>query len=193
MLTRHNTRTSTLCGAIIQYFYWILNSCKPYILGILPKGPYMPCVSMAGGAFLAGCHRHNCVCICLRKQETMSSPTSFGEGNGGYIFREGAKCGYLEIPCSIKITLAGYSLSICHILPLTAYYLYHKNEENICSRYVNGSVFDMDIKMCVEEPNGLIWTTMSTHWSQLYQSLKMEYRFQCFTNNLTLIRIKTKW
>ena len=29
-----------------------------YIKGILPKGPYLPCVSMAGWAFLAGYPRH---------------------------------------------------------------------------------------------------------------------------------------
>ena len=28
------------------------------IKGILPKGPYLPCVSMAGRALLAGYHRH---------------------------------------------------------------------------------------------------------------------------------------
>ena len=30
----------------------------PYIDGILPKGPYLPCVSMAGWALLAGYHRY---------------------------------------------------------------------------------------------------------------------------------------
>ena len=30
----------------------------PYIEGILPKGPYLPCVSMAGRALLAGYHRY---------------------------------------------------------------------------------------------------------------------------------------
>ena len=29
-----------------------------HIEGILPKGPYLPCVSMAGRAFLAGYHRY---------------------------------------------------------------------------------------------------------------------------------------
>ena len=29
-----------------------------HIEGILPKGPYLPCVSMAGRALLAGYHRH---------------------------------------------------------------------------------------------------------------------------------------
>ena len=29
-----------------------------YIEGILPKGPYLPCVSMAGRVILAGYHRH---------------------------------------------------------------------------------------------------------------------------------------
>ena len=34
--------------------------------GILPKGPYLPCVSMAGGALLAGYHRikaYNCLVV----------------------------------------------------------------------------------------------------------------------------------
>ena len=35
----------------------------PYFEGILPKGPYLPCVSMAGGAHLAGYHRlMECYC-----------------------------------------------------------------------------------------------------------------------------------
>ena len=29
-----------------------------YTEGILPKGPYLPCISMAGRAFLAGYHQH---------------------------------------------------------------------------------------------------------------------------------------
>ena len=29
-----------------------------HIEGILPKGPYLPCVSMAGRALLAGYHRY---------------------------------------------------------------------------------------------------------------------------------------
>ena len=35
------------------------SKCKPnwYFEGILPKGPYLPCVSMAGRALLAGYHR----------------------------------------------------------------------------------------------------------------------------------------
>ena len=32
--------------------------CRPYIEGILPKGPYLPCVSMAGRALLAGYPRY---------------------------------------------------------------------------------------------------------------------------------------
>ena len=32
-------------------------TCDREIKGILPKGPYMPCVSMAGRALLAGYHR----------------------------------------------------------------------------------------------------------------------------------------
>ena len=31
--------------------------CQGHIEGILPKSPYLPCVSMAGRALLAGPHR----------------------------------------------------------------------------------------------------------------------------------------
>ena len=34
------------------------NQIMGYIEGILPKGPYLPCVSMAGRALLAGYHRY---------------------------------------------------------------------------------------------------------------------------------------
>ena len=35
----------------------LLTQITPYYDGILPKGPYLPCVSMAGRALLAGYHR----------------------------------------------------------------------------------------------------------------------------------------
>ena len=43
----------------VEYF---LYNRRPYIEGFLPKGPYLPCVSMAGMAYLAGYHRYwyNC-------------------------------------------------------------------------------------------------------------------------------------
>ena len=56
---------------IYQWLIGTMGSCKdfwvcarqprlrpsdPYIEGILPKGPYLPCVSMAGRALLAGYH-----------------------------------------------------------------------------------------------------------------------------------------
>ena len=56
-----------------QLYGWLLyflHQCMPgssswwplqyhaYIKGILPKGPYLPCVSMAGRALWAGYHRH---------------------------------------------------------------------------------------------------------------------------------------
>ena len=34
-----------------------------HIEGILPKGPYLPCVSMAGRALLAGYHWYTCLCV----------------------------------------------------------------------------------------------------------------------------------
>ena len=36
----------------------IISIVNVYIEGILPKGPYLPCVSMAGRALLAGYHRY---------------------------------------------------------------------------------------------------------------------------------------
>ena len=35
--------------------------CYSYIEGILPKGPYLPCVSMAGRVLLAGCPRYRII------------------------------------------------------------------------------------------------------------------------------------
>ena len=43
----------------VEYF---LHNRRPYIEGILPKGPYLPCVSMAGRALLAGYHRYKYIC-----------------------------------------------------------------------------------------------------------------------------------
>ena len=36
-----------------------------HIEGILPKGPYLPCVSMAGGALLAGYPRYDAMITSL--------------------------------------------------------------------------------------------------------------------------------
>ena len=49
----HNT--CVLIRSISGQFYL-------YIEGILPKGPYLPCISMAGRALLAGYHRCNMTC-----------------------------------------------------------------------------------------------------------------------------------
>ena len=38
-----------------------INYCLPYIEGILQKGPYLPCVSMAGRALLAGYPRYSVI------------------------------------------------------------------------------------------------------------------------------------
>ena len=46
---------STVCR---QWKYYILLVYCCHIEGILPKGPYLPCVSMAGRALLAGYHRY---------------------------------------------------------------------------------------------------------------------------------------
>ena len=47
-------------AVVTQYCQQLSNQCfiKAYIEGILPKGPYLPCVSMAGRALLAGYPRH---------------------------------------------------------------------------------------------------------------------------------------
>ena len=46
LTTWHNTRI------VVEMPHW-------YIKGILPKGPYLPCISMAGRALLAGYHRYS--------------------------------------------------------------------------------------------------------------------------------------
>ena len=48
---------SRICYCSLQY-PWSKLRIKIYIKGILPKGPYLPCVSMAGRALLAGYHRY---------------------------------------------------------------------------------------------------------------------------------------
>ena len=40
------------------FFFWGVGGVKTLIGGILPKGPYLPCVSMAGRALLAGYPRY---------------------------------------------------------------------------------------------------------------------------------------
>ena len=35
-----------------------MSQVSAYIEGILPKGPYLPCLSMAGKALLAGYHQY---------------------------------------------------------------------------------------------------------------------------------------
>ena len=54
---------------MMQHLQWYylqsgtrLSLCHPHIQGILPKGPYLPCVSKAGRALLAGYHRHEAGC-----------------------------------------------------------------------------------------------------------------------------------
>ena len=50
-----------LCSLVHQCsvpFKISLHTITPYIEGILPKGPYLPCVRVAGRALLAGYPRH---------------------------------------------------------------------------------------------------------------------------------------
>ena len=61
------------------------------IEGIMPKGPYLPCVSMAGRALLAGYHRYNNEEIAQVKMQSnthfnssVSYKTKFGSQNFGY-------------------------------------------------------------------------------------------------------------
>ena len=42
---------------IYIYIHTYIIPIHPYFEGILPKGPYLPCVSMAGRTLLAGYHR----------------------------------------------------------------------------------------------------------------------------------------
>ena len=44
----------------------VIGRHRTYIEGILPKGPYLPCVSMAGRALLAGYHRHQSADTAVR-------------------------------------------------------------------------------------------------------------------------------
>ena len=48
-----------ILSAIDYYsrFVWKINWLMPHVEGILPKGPYLPCVSMAGRALMAEYHR----------------------------------------------------------------------------------------------------------------------------------------
>ena len=48
----------TSADSMMTKFYVIYMYVVTYIEGILPKGPYLPCVSMAGRALLAGYHRY---------------------------------------------------------------------------------------------------------------------------------------
>ena len=47
-----------------------------YIEGILPKGSYLPCVSMAGRALLAGYHRYHIAATITRKFSLPASAIS---------------------------------------------------------------------------------------------------------------------
>ena len=44
--------------------YLVITMISTHIEGILPKGPYLPCVSMAVRALLAGCPRYTLNCCC---------------------------------------------------------------------------------------------------------------------------------
>ena len=50
-------RNITVPMRLGQKMHQMNNTCR-HIEGILPKGPYLPCVSMAGRALLAGYPRH---------------------------------------------------------------------------------------------------------------------------------------
>ena len=45
---------------------------RQYIVGILPKGPYLPCVNMTGRAPLAGYHRYNICSSCISQSKVIS-------------------------------------------------------------------------------------------------------------------------
>ena len=51
-ITELNNAHSPFIGSLLN------TTTAPDIEGILPKGPYLPCVSMAGRALLAGYHKH---------------------------------------------------------------------------------------------------------------------------------------
>ena len=47
------------CMFIVVISYFLVASCNPYIEGMLPKGPYPPCLRMADRALLAGYPRYS--------------------------------------------------------------------------------------------------------------------------------------
>ena len=61
MVHRHN-ECHTEPGVRTSISTKLLKFSHRYIEGILPKGPYLPCVSMAGRALLAGYHRYTVQC-----------------------------------------------------------------------------------------------------------------------------------
>ena len=48
-----------------QHFNYDYLNDTTHIEGILPKGPYLPCVNMAGRALLAGYPRHDVRFTCI--------------------------------------------------------------------------------------------------------------------------------
>ena len=59
-----NVLNTNLTGKNHQQYTWITMYPSLNVEGILPKGPYPPCVSMAGRALLAGYHRGDKMNIC---------------------------------------------------------------------------------------------------------------------------------
>ena len=57
-MTLHITLPCLSCLGESYVGTWLLQGMVSDIDGILPKGPYLPCVSMAGRALSAGYHRY---------------------------------------------------------------------------------------------------------------------------------------
>ena len=92
VIVQEGRSIETLPGAMLTHFAkaymhnqastltWVL---KTYIEGILPKGPYLPCVSMVGRALLVGYHRYGnssdeVLCIANKYFETTTESDIIG-------------------------------------------------------------------------------------------------------------------
>ena len=58
VLSGNKSLSVPMLTAYVAIWHQTTIRCQPHIEGILPKGPYLPCVSMAGRALLAGYSRY---------------------------------------------------------------------------------------------------------------------------------------
>ena len=87
------------CKSCVKYL-WHCTFGLEHIKGFVPKGPYLPCVSLAGRAFLAGYHRYTCTCISKLLLNTLR-PRQDGRHFVYNIF----KCIFFNENCCILIKI----------------------------------------------------------------------------------------